>query len=56
METVISKSLWNHYVCLGLLGLYGISTIVGYLMQNSFLLKKAVLFQTIQELSSWCYS
>ena len=31
-----------------LLGLYGISTFVGYVMPNSFLYKETLLFQTIQ--------
>ena len=32
----------------GWVGFYGISTIIGYLMLNSFLCIKTVLFQTIQ--------
>ena len=31
-----------------LLGFYGISTVVGYLMPNPFLCKQTVIFQTIQ--------
>ena len=35
-----------------LLGFYGISTFVGYLMPNPFLSKWSVLFQTIQFIMS----
>ena len=50
---VPNKYLIEVYVFMGglvgwLVGFYGISTFVGYLMPNPFLYKYSVLFQTIQ--------
>ena len=44
------SSLYIHieYIWFGLVGFYGILTFVGYLIQNPFLYKYSVLFQTIQ--------
>ena len=36
------------YIHVCLFGFYGISTFVGYLMQNQFLYKRTALFQTIK--------
>ena len=45
MNNNILKVMW---LVGWLVGLYGISTFVGYLMPNPFLYKQLVLFQTIQ--------